>query len=187
MKRIFLIHGWDGFPENHWFPWLKRELEKIGFKVIVPAMPNSPEPQIERWVSHLKKIVGKLDEETYFVGHSIGCQTILRCLEKENFNGKIPAVVFVAGWFNLDNLEDDGVKEIAKPWINTPIHFEKVKSKVKKFVVFLSTDEPYGYVKENERTFKEKLGAEVIIEENKGHFTNQEIPEVLKIIKNYTQ
>lgn len=184
MKRAIIVHGWDGFPENHWFPWLKRNLERMGFQVIIPAMPNPSEPKIETWVPYLKKTVGKLDQKTYFIGHSIGCQTILRYLEKENFNGKIPAVILVAGWFYLDNIEDEESKEMAYPWINTPINFEKVKSKVKKFIVFLSTNEPYGCVKENERTFKEKLGAEVIIEKNKGHFTDQEIPEVLNAIKN---
>lgn len=187
MKRVIIIHRWDGNPRGDWYPWLKKELERIGFKVMVPAMPNASEPQIEEWISHLKKVVGKLDEETYFVGHSIGCQTILRYLEKENFSGKIPEVIFVAGWFKLDDLEDEEVKEIADPWINTPIDFNKIKQKIKKLTVFLSSNEPYGFVKENQRNFKEKLGADVIIEDNKGHFTEEdgiiEVPEVLKIIK----
>ena len=28
MKRVFIIHGWEGHPENAWFPWLKKELEQ---------------------------------------------------------------------------------------------------------------------------------------------------------------
>ena len=32
-----MVHGWDGNPNNHWFPWLKKELEKRGFEVHVPA------------------------------------------------------------------------------------------------------------------------------------------------------
>jgi hypothetical protein len=27
-KRVFIIHGWEGYPEEGWFPWLKKELEK---------------------------------------------------------------------------------------------------------------------------------------------------------------
>ena len=187
MKRAIIVHRWDGNPKGDWYLWLKKELEKIGFKVIVPSMPNSSEPQIEEWVSHLKKVVGKLDEETYFIGHSIGCQTILRYLEKEKFNGKIPEIVFVAGWLKLGNLEDEEVKEIADPWINRTIDFNKIKQKIGKITVLLSSNEPYGYVKENQRTFEEKLGAKVIIEKDKGHFTAEdgviEIPEVLNIIK----
>ena len=32
MKRVFIIHGWDGYPEEGWFPWLKEELEKEDLK-----------------------------------------------------------------------------------------------------------------------------------------------------------
>lgn len=36
MKRIFIAHGWDGCPEEGWFPWLKKELEIREFEVFVP-------------------------------------------------------------------------------------------------------------------------------------------------------
>ncbi len=187
MKRVIIVHRWDGNPKGDWYPWLKKELEKIGFEVIVPGMPNSSEPKIEKWVSHLKKIVGKLDEETYFVGHSIGCQTILRYLEQENFKGKIHGVVFVAGWFKLDNLENEEVKKIAKLWLETSIDFNKVKQRISKLTVFLSTNDPYNCLKENESAFKEKLGAKVIIKKNKGHFTADDginaLPSVVDSIK----
>ena len=189
-KRLFIIHGWDFNSKMNWYPWLKKELEKKGFKVVAPEMPNTSEPEISSWVSHLKKVVGNLNEDTYFIGHSIGCQTILRFLEKEDYSGKIGKIIFIAGWFKLDNLEDEEVKEIADPWINTPINFNKVKEKISNLTVFLSSNEPYNYVKENKMIFEEKLKAKVIILNNKGHFTEEdgveELPEVLKEIQNNT-
>lgn len=182
-KRMFIIHRWDGTPNSDWYPWLKRELEKKGFEAIVPEMPNTAEPKIDSWVAHLKKVVGKLNEDTYFIGHSIGCQTIMRYLEEENYNGKIAGLIFVAGWFKLGNLENEEVKAIAKPWINTPIDFNKVKQKTNKIAVLLSSNDPYGFVNENKKIFEEKLNAKVIIEKNKGHFTEDdnvlELPEIL--------
>ena len=183
VKRMFIVHGWDFNPKMNWYPWLKKELEKAGFKVFIPEMPNASEPDIGDWVSHLKDMVGKLDENTYFVGHSIGCQTIMRFLEKEKYNGKIGRIIFVAGWFKLGNLEDEEVKKIAKPWINKPINFNKVREKIRHLTVFLSSNEPYNYAEENKETFENKLNAKVIILKNKGHFTEddgiKEIPEVL--------
>lgn len=185
MKRIFIVHGWGDNPKGNWHPWLKKELEKKGYKVIVPEMPNTLEPKIEEWVSHLKKVVEKLDEETYFIGHSIGCQTIMRFLENEPFNRKIPKVVFIAGWFKLKNLEDEE-KPIAKPWLESPIHLEKVKNKIKEIIVFLSSNEPYNYIEENESIFKNKLGAKVTILKNKGHFTKEEeVMEIKEITKEF--
>ena len=184
MKRVFLIHGWDGDPENHWFPWFKKELEKKMIKVIAPSMPNTSEPKIKEWVEHIKQVVGKLDQDTCFVGHSIGCQAIMRYLEKENYNGKVGNIVFVAGWFKLENLESENEERIAEPWMKLDINFERIKEKMSKLTVFISDDEPYGCVEENKSLFEKELNAKVVIMKKKGHFTIgdgvKELPEVLK-------
>ncbi len=186
MKRAFIIHGWDFNPKMNWYSSLKKDLEKKGFVVMVPSMPNTSEPKIEEWVQHLKKTVGKLDNNTYFIGHSMGCQTIMRYLEKENYNGKVGKIVFVAGWFKLDNLEGEEVEEIARPWLETPIDFSKVKKKINNLTVFLSSNEPYGFVKENSAVFKEKLGAKVNMLKDRGHFTQDDgITEIKEILKEF--
>ena len=38
VKRVFVVHGWDGHPAEGWFPWLKKELEKRGYLVNVLRM-----------------------------------------------------------------------------------------------------------------------------------------------------
>lgn len=189
MKRVFIIHGWDFNPKINWYPWLKKELEKRNFHVKVPTMPNTSEPKINEWVSHLKKIAGKIDEETFFIGHSIGCQTIMRFLQNEN--QKVGGAVFVAGWFKLANLEDDEVKKIAAPWLETPIDFAAVKKNINKLTVILSSNEPYNFLEENSEIFKNKLGAEIIIEKDKGYFTKDDgvltnetaLRELMEVVK----
>lgn len=109
MKRAFLIHGWEGDPEEEWRPWLKKELEKKGFEVYVPAMPDTATPTMEKWVPFLAEIVGKPDENCYFVGHSLGCITILRYLETLNEGEKVGGVVLVAGFGH--DLEYEGYHE----------------------------------------------------------------------------
>ena len=64
-------------------------------------MPNTNSPKIEKWVGFLEKNIKSADTDTYFIGHSIGCQTILRYLERLPESTKVGGVVFVAGWFNL--------------------------------------------------------------------------------------
>lgn len=149
-------------------------------------MPNTSEPKISDWVSHLKKIAGSLDNKTILVGHSMGCQTIMRYLENLPKDTKVAGLVFVAGWFDLRNLEDKEVEQIANPWLTTGINLEKVKERAGKITVFLSKNDPYNCFDENQKKFKEDLSAEVIIEE-KGHFTAEdgvtEMPEVLKKIE----
>ncbi len=185
-KRIFLIHGWDGHPENCFFPYLKKELEKQEVQIIIPAMPHSETPKIREWVSHLAKIVGMPDKETFFIGHSIGCQTILRYIQK--INTQVGGIVLIAPWITLTNMEKRGKNEIkiAAPWIETPIQFETIKKRAKNIVAIFSDNDPEVPIS-NADVFKEKLGAKIIIEKDKGHFSDdanvKSLPSALREIK----
>jgi uncharacterized protein len=181
-KRAFIIHGWGGHPEEGWQNWLSQELRKRNFNVIAPQMPNTEVPKIKEWVFHLSDLVGEPDENTFFVGHSIGCQTIMRYLETI-FPKKISQVIFVAGWFNLQNLEGSEEERIAKPWIQEKINFEKVKNATQKFTVFLSENDEWVPLSDKD-IFENKLSAKVIVQKNKGHFIDIfEMPEILKLIE----
>ncbi len=180
VKRLFIVHGWDGFPGNAWFPWLKKEAEAKDFEVVVPAMPNPSEPKIEKWVSFLKEKVEEVDEDTYFIGHSIGCQTILRYLE--TLDKKVGGVILVGGFVHLkpDSFENKEEKNIAKPWEETPINWNKIKDN--KFICIFSDNDEFVPVEDSE-IFKEKLNAKIIVEHEKGHFDDEarikELPSVL--------
>ncbi len=184
MKRVFIIHGWGRYPEEGWFPWLKKELENNGFEVQVPVMPNADEPKIEEWVPFLERLVGEPDEDTYLVGHSIGCQTILRYLASLQGEVKLGGVVFVAGWGKkLIGVYDEDEIEIARPWVETPIDFENVKNHTKSIVAVFSDDDEFVSL-DNLDAFKEKLGAKTFLEHEKGHINGEaginELPVVLE-------
>ncbi|MBI2632874.1 MAG: alpha/beta hydrolase, partial [Parcubacteria group bacterium] len=61
MTRVFIIHGWADTPNNGWFPWLRKELERKGYVVIAPQMPEANVPRIEKWIPYLQKIVGAIN------------------------------------------------------------------------------------------------------------------------------
>jgi uncharacterized protein len=184
MKRVFIIHRWEGGAQDDWRPWLKSELEKQGYGVIVPDMPDTDTPIIEKWVNNLAKIVGTPDSDTYFIGHSIGCQAILRYLE--TIDQKVGGAIFVSGWFNLENLEDEEVVKTARPWIETPINIEKVQSVLPKSTLIISDNDPYGALEENKQKFSE-LGSKIVILHNAGHLTEDDgfnqLPEVVEEFK----
>lgn len=177
MKRAIIIHGWGGSPNEILMKFLKKGLEKKGFEVIAPQMPNSDEPKIGEWVSFLEQNINEIDENTYFIGHSIGCQTIMRYLEKQT--KKVGMCIFIAGWFNLDNMESKEEERIARPWIETSINFDKIRRSCQNIKVFLSSNEFYGFVKENKKIFEKDLGAKVQIVQEMGHFTDEEGDEKL--------
>lgn len=185
MKRVFIIHGWGGYPHEHWLPWLKRQLEKRGYQVEIPSMPETNEPKIDAWVSFLTKLVGMVDKETYFVGHSIGSQAVLRFLESLPTDFQAGGAVFVAGFTKLtpEATPDFLSQNIAKPWTERPIDWKKIKQVMKKVVAIFSDNDPDVPMSES-NIFKEKLGAKILIEKNKGHFCEsdgvKELPIVLE-------
>jgi hypothetical protein len=189
MKRAFIIHGWGGNSKEGWFPWLKSELEKRGFKVYVPNMPDPECPKIKAWISCLKKLVGKADKDTYFVGHSIGCQAILRYLETLPKTAKVGGAVFVAGWTHLkiDAIEDEepGSSKIAMPWIKKKISWNKILKHSKKFISIFSDNDPFVYLTDS-KIFRNKLRSKIIVQHNKGHFSGssgvKKLPIALKSV-----
>ncbi len=179
MKRVILVHGWEGTPEKDWLAWLKKELEKRGFTVIVPAMPDTMNPTMNGWVPHLSETVGAPDQDTYLVGHSLGCITILRYLETLQDNQKVGGAVLIAGFGH--NLEYQGYKDELVSFFQTPVDWEKVKKHCNKFVTFHSEDDPYVPVKHS-TLFEEKLGAKTIIQQGMGHYNDKEYPIILEAL-----
>lgn len=140
----------------------------------------------------LAEVVGTADENTYFVGHSMGCQTIARYIETLPEGVKVGGAVFVAGFFKrLSGLEDDSdVRETDKHWLGTPLDLEKVKSHLPKSVAIFSDNDPYVPL-DNQDDFRDKLGSEIIVEKNMGHFSGSngitELPVVLNSILKIAQ
>jgi len=184
-KEVYIIHGWGGSSSSEpWFEWLRQELEKKNFKVTIFDMPDSDEPKIERWVDFLEKEINpdEIDEKTFFIGHSIGCQTIMRYLEKLHRHKRIGGCVFVAGFFDLIHLAPEEI-EIAHPWLHTSIEFERVLDHCNNFLAIFSSDDPDVELDEAEK-FKKNLGAKIIVKHNEEHFNEtQKIPEILEFIK----
>jgi predicted alpha/beta hydrolase family esterase len=181
-----LIHGWSGSPEEGWGPWLKNELEKQRFEVHAPTMPDSKHPRMDAWLQTLASAVGTPDENTYFIGHSLGCITTLRYLERLFEGQKIGGAVLVAGFsdINITVGEDEDIREL-ESFFGAEVDFEKVKKHCNHFVAIHSDNDPYVALRYAD-IFKEKLGAKIIVESNKGHFSGDdgitELPNALESV-----
>lgn len=188
-KRIFLIHGWDGSPNEPMHKWIKKVLEAKKFEVFVPNMPNPEKPKINSWIKKINDIVEPLNNNDIFIGHSIGAQAILRYVEKLNNNIKINKIILIAPWIFLDKNtvkeEGDDIKKIAKPWMETPIDFTKIKSLCDNITAIFSTNDSYVPLA-NSKIFEKKLDAKILILKNMGHFDSSnkinKLPELINII-----
>ncbi len=178
--RLFAVHGWGGNPESDWFLWLNAEMSKLGYDVLVPEMPDTTNPKIDSWVNKLATAVGGIRQSDIFIGHSIGCQTILRFINSTDENQVIDKVILIAPWWYL-TLEGDEEKIKSAPWLKTDLDFEKIRSRIKKIVCVFSDNDSVVPLNLNINFFKEKLNAEVIIEKNMGHFSGDDSPKITKL------
>lgn len=185
-KRAYIVHGWLATPEFAWLPWLKAALEKEGFDVTVPQLPDAKYPKLEKWVPALAEVVGMPDEETYFIGHSMGCQAILRFVESLPEGVKVGGAVFVGGFYDhLKGLRDGlPAREFYASWFTTPLNPQKIVAHMPKSVAIFSDNDKFIPL-DNQNGYRDHLGSKIIIEHDKGHFTKVfdgvgEVPYVLE-------
>ncbi len=193
-KRIFLIHGWEGSPQKDWLAWVENQLEQKatlanssapggsgrGYQVHVPEMPNTDNPEKKAWINKLSQVVGKLEHTDILVGHSLGCQTILRYLESQD--NKCDKVILVAPWNTLSEeiMSDADDSIIARSWTEAPINFEKVRGKANSFIALFSKNDPLVPFEENNKWLNENLEVQTVVYLDKGHFNMSQLPEILK-------
>lgn len=164
MKNAIIIHGTEGYPEENWFPWLKKNLEQIGYIVNVPQFPSPPivPAKIEEWFEVLKNY--EINEETILIGHSLGGLFTLRILEK--LNQPIKAAFFVGAPIGIKPIKFYD-RDIQFSGFN--FDFEKIKANAKKIVIFHSDNDPYVDI-ENGKQLAAKLGVQLDFIPNAGHF-----------------
>jgi len=181
MQRAFIIHGWEGNPDEGWMPWLRAELEKQGWKVESPLMPHRFRPKLNEWLETLSQLVGQPDEQTYFVGHSLGCYTILKYLENLPDETKVGGVVMVAGF--AGNLKRSF--PILDEYYASGLDWAKVRAHCHNFTAIFSTRDDYVHV-QSAAEFERELGAKIIENNEWKHFSGiegiTELPEVLSAL-----
>ena len=178
-KKVIFVHGVGGLDAGGWPYWLGRELLKYNFEYKILLMPDPMYPLVDEWLNYIREQNIIVDENTYFVGHSLGCITIARYLEelsKENVAG---GCVLVAGFSSCSILAGPLLLEFC----NRPLDFLKIKNQAKEFNVIISdNDKLIPSVLSEE--FAKKLDAKIIFKHNMGHFQEDvlELPCVLNSI-----
>jgi predicted alpha/beta hydrolase family esterase len=168
--------------------WAGKTGAELGFETVVLDMPNTNVPTIDAWVKHLDENVYYVDQDTYFVGHSLGCQAILRYLEA-NKASPVGGVALIAPAFQISDLETQEEKDIARPWIERPIDFPSVRKMSDKFVSIFSDNDQSVPLETNKEIVEKGLGQKIIVEHGKGHFTVKsgvtDLPVLIEVLNSF--
>ncbi len=177
--KIILIHGnGGGTNQDHWFPWVKIELQKLDLKVLSPNFPDPIKARAKYWLPYLKNEL-KADKNTIIIGHSSGAVAALKYAEKNQLFGSI-----LIGCNHTD-LGDQFEKQSG--YFNTPWQWSKIKQNQNWIIQFASIDDPYIPIKEP-RFIHKKLNSDYHEYKDQGHFgspdqSKKQFPEIIKIIK----
>ncbi len=190
MKRIFIVHGWSGSPNRDWIPWLKNELIQRGYEVQTLNMPLTYIPLTKLWLPYFRFKVGRIDENTYFIGHSLGCRAIMFLVasQKRKSGGALFVGGFAGGWsyvsFPYNPFLSFSARVVIMQWLIKKVNFTKLRALLLKSTVILSDNDPLIPFEKNKKAFEERLGSKIVVVSGKGHFTYGEIGESLPEILN---
>lgn len=113
--RILIIAGMGCSPVRrcNWYEWLEKELLKKVFNVILEQMPDPYAARESYWVPFIRETL-KVDKDTILIGHSSGCQAIMRLIEKDKVHG----VILVSACHTDLGMEIERASEYYnRPWL----------------------------------------------------------------------
>jgi predicted alpha/beta hydrolase family esterase len=173
--RFVFVHGNGSTHWSFaWAPWLKAELEQLGFETFFETMPDSIIARAEYWLPFLKDHV-KVGENDIIIGWSSGAVAAMRYAEDTKILGSI--LVSPSYTDTGDELEkQSGYYD--KPW-----QWSKIKTNQDKIALIWGDDDPY--ISQDEFTFiAQQLEPTQIKIAGGKHFIEQDqFPELLQYIK----
>lgn len=177
--KIIFIHGNGGGDINDpegWFPYLKKEFEKLGLEVMSQNFPDPVKARRKYWIPFLEKL--GTDENTILIGHSSGAVAAMRYAE----NHQILGSVLVAACFTDLGMESEKISG----YYDDPWDWKAIKKNQHWIIQFHSTDDPFIPISEA-RFVHEKLNSEYYEYTDQEHFgypnPKLEFPEIVKLIK----
>ncbi|HET9946471.1 MAG TPA: alpha/beta hydrolase [Patescibacteria group bacterium] len=178
MKNAIIFHGTGETPNHYWYPWLKKELEKRGFSVSIPQLPDTDHPDVKKWLP--VALQEDYSEETIVIGHSAGSTLILALLE--TVKSPIKQAILTAAFY-------ENLPEFSEPIIKPHYDWTTIKKNSNEIIVVNSDNDPWGCTPEVGLDLLGKIGGTLIVPHGEGHMGSdtfnqpmKEFPLLLKFI-----
>ena len=180
MKEAVILHGTAETAESFWLPYAKSELEKKGYTVSIPQLPEAEAPDLKNWLP--TALNETYTENTVLIGHSAGCPLILSVLE--NIDVKIKQAILVAGYARpkSDDLKPEPILQQTYDWA-------RIRNNVGDIIFINSDNDPWGCDDVEGKYMLENIGGTLIIRKGEGHMGSdrfnqpyKEFPFLIKLI-----
>jgi uncharacterized protein len=196
-RQVIVIHGGDTFDtyeeyisflknfkldfkrfqSKSWKDTLPDNLGKV-VEVISPEMPNPTNAKYIEWKIWFEKFIPYLREDLIFVGHSLGGIFLAKYLSENDFPKKITATFLVSAPF------DDNDKDYSLVDFSLPDSLNNLQKQGGEIHIYHSSDDKIVPFEDLNKYKKVLPGAMVREFGNRGHFQQEEFPEIIEEIKN---
>jgi predicted alpha/beta hydrolase family esterase len=178
--RLIFVHGNQSTHWSFaWAPWLKAELEALGFETFFETMPDSVIARSEYWLPFLKEHV-KVGQNDVIVGWSSGAVAAMRYAESNPILGSI----LVSPCYT--DLGDELEKQSG--YYDAPWQWDAIKANQTKIALIYGDDDPYIPQDEFEFIAAQLAPERIEIRSGKHFIERSEFPELLEYItRSYVQ
>jgi len=195
-KQILLIHGGETFDDynayiehlksaefelergKRWRDSLREELVD-DFDLITPLMPFKQNAKYKEWKIWLEKIIPHLKDELILIGHSLGGIFLAKYLSENTFPKKISAVYLIAAPY------DNTGADYPLGDFTLPDSLEGLEKQGGQIYLYHSEDDPMVPFMNIEKYAKALPSAKKQIFKEKGHFMQEEFPELISHLKQF--
>ena len=178
MANFIFIHGTGGNPDECFYPWLRQLLEKKGNKVYAPQLSRPAIQTLQSWMKDFEPYAQYVNEETVFVGRSIGAAFILRLLEKTK--ARVKAAFLVGGF--CSELEMEEFEPLVRTFIEKPFNWKKIRANCGRFLIYNSDNDPFVPLEKGQELAK-NLGTNLTLVKGAKHFWFDKFPKIAQDIK----
>ncbi|MCL3781317.1 serine hydrolase family protein [Prolixibacteraceae bacterium JC049] len=165
--HIYLIHGYTASKTSNWFPSFEAEMQNENVEVTVLDMPNSNNPVFHEWINHIEKSIKAYDANSIFIGHSLGCTTILSYLNRNRINTNIKGMFLISGF-----VEETPIPELAE-FIEDELDYNYLINLTQNRIAISAKDDdivPFDY----SMRMAEKLKSQFILLDEGKHFIDRD-------------
>lgn len=179
-----IIHGYNDRSEyedanrpaasnDHWIPWIQRQLLLRGVEAQTPEMPGLYQPRYAEWKAMLDRFTP--NESTLLIGHSCGGGFLVRWLSEEK--RAVGNVILVAPWLDPSGKIDP---EFFRFTVDPDL-----ASRTASLTLMYSTDDDPEILESVQRLESSVKNIRMRVFEGKGHFClrdlgTEEFPELLR-------
>jgi predicted alpha/beta hydrolase family esterase len=175
-KTAIIIHGYGVTSDECFYPWLKSSLEKSGYTVELPQLPNPTNPNVDEQVDYI--VENYPNKKNIIIGHSFGCPVAMKLVERLNY--KIDALVLVSGFIDT-NFGDDEEDEVLSDSCDWVFNFSDIKSKANVYILRPNIDS--AVTLQQTKDMANEFGVEInYFNPVEDHACGAKEPEILKFI-----